>query len=59
MDRHVYIVLISTKSLNAPTRVGAVYPTFSAALKEVERLQASNEHTTAWWVCRQLVEEPK
>lgn len=55
----VFIVLISTHSLNSGVRVGAVYATLTEATREVERLREANKHTKAWWISRWLVEDER
>lgn len=55
----MFIVLISTHSLNSGVRVGAVYATLTEATREVERLREANKHTKAWWISRWLVEDER
>lgn len=50
----IYIVLISAHMPNSEARVGTIYTNSKEATAEVDRLQAANKWTRAWWVVRKL-----
>jgi hypothetical protein len=50
----IYIIMITSKTLSPECLAGAIYTNATDATKEVDRLQAANTFTKAWWVVRHL-----